>query len=98
MTCNTGDSTMEAVSAKWPYWTLDNVSKDAELMQDLKNDMIWQNYAIANSNAMDGLNSTSRIEHVRTWYDNALTAAEAVFALLTLAAIAMYIKGNKKNQ
>lgn len=32
MTCNTGDSTMEAVSAKWPYWTLDNVSKDAELM------------------------------------------------------------------
>ena len=31
MTCNTGDSTMEAVSAKWPYWTLDNVSKDAEL-------------------------------------------------------------------
>lgn len=98
MTCNTGDSTMEAVSAKWPYWTLDNVSKDAELMQDLKNDMTWQNYAIANSNAMDGLNSTSRIEHVRTWYDNALTAAEAVFALLTLAAIAMYIKGNKKNQ
>ena len=47
---------------------------------------------------MDGLNSTSRIEHMRTWYDNALTAAEAVFALLTLAAIAMYIKGNKKNQ
>lgn len=41
MTCNTGDSTMEAVSAKWPYWTLDNVSKDAELMQDLKNDMTW---------------------------------------------------------
>ena len=96
MTCNTGDSTMEAVSAKWPYWTLDNVSKDAELMQDLKNDMTWQNYAIANSNAMDGLNSTSRIEHVRTWYDNALTAAEAVFALLTLAAIVMYIKGISK--
>ena len=98
MTCNTGDSTMEAVSAKWDYWTLENVSKDAELMQDLKNDMLWQNYALANSNAMDGLNSTSRIEHVRTWYDNALTAAEAVFALLTLAAIAMYLKSTKKNK
>lgn len=98
MSCNTGDSTMEAVSAKWDYWTLDNVGKDAELMQDLKNDMTWQNYALANSNAMDGLNSTSRIEHVRTWYDNALTAAEVVFALLTLAAIAMYIKGSKKNK
>ena len=98
MTCNTGDSTMEAVSAKWDYWTLENVSKDAELMQDLKNDMLWQNYALANSNAMDGLNSTSRIEHVRTWYDNALTAAEVVFALLTLAAIAMYLKSTKKNK
>ena len=72
--------------------------KQRRRIEDLKNDMTWQNYAIANSNAMDGLNSTSRIEHVRTWYDNALTAAEAVFALLTLAAIAMYIKGNKKNK
>ena len=77
---------------------MENVSKDAELMQDLKNDMMWQNYALANSNAMDGLNSTSRIEHVRTWYDNALTAAEVVFALLTLAAIAMYLKSTKKNK
>lgn len=98
MTCNTGDSSMEAVSAKWDYWTLENVSKDAELMQDLKNDMTWQNYAIANSNAMDGLNSSSRIESVRTWYDNALTAAEIIFALLTIAAIAMYVKNTKKSK
>ncbi len=98
MTCNTGDSSMEAVSAKWDYWTLENVSKDAELMQDLKNDMTWQNYALANSNAMDGLNSSSRIESVRTWYDNALTAAEIIFALLTIAAIAMYVKNTKKSK
>lgn len=97
MTCNTGDSTMEAVSAKWDYWTTENVSKDAELMQDLKNVMTWQNYALANSNAMDGLNETSHIENVRTWYDNALTGAAVAFALLTLAALAMYFKGMKKN-
>lgn len=98
MTCNTGDSTMEAVSAKWDYWTVENVSKDASLMQDLKNVMKWQNYALANSNAMDGLNETSRIESVRTWYDNALTGAQIVFALLTLAGIAMYVKEMKKNR
>lgn len=98
MTCNTGDSTMEAVSAKWDYWTTEAVSKDASMMQDLKNVMLWQNYALANSNAMDGLNETSRIESVRTWYDNALTAAEAVFALLTLAGIAMYIKDAKSRR
>ena len=91
MTCNTGDSTMEAISAKWDYWTTDNVSQDAVLMQDLKNVMKWQYYAIANSNAMDGLNETSKIVEVRTWYDNALTAAQVVFAVLTIAGIVMYI-------
>ncbi len=54
--------------------------------------MMWQNYALANSNAMDGLNETSQIKDVRTWYDNALTATSAVLALLTPAAAAMYIK------
>lgn len=98
MTCNTGDSTMEAVSAKWEYWTTDNVSKDAILMQDLKNVMTWQNYALANSNAMDGLNETSHIESVRTWYDNVLTGTQIVFALLTLAGIAMYFKAQKKQE
>ena len=98
MTCNTGDSTMEAISAKWDYWTTDNVSQDAVLMQDLKNVMKWQYYAIANSNAMDGLNETSKIVEVRTWYDNALTAAQVVFAVLTIAGIVMYIRNMKKEK
>ena len=98
MTCNTGDSTMEAISAKWDYWTTDNVSQDAVLMQDLKNVMKWQYYAIANSNAMDGLNETSKTVEVRTWYDNALTAAQVVFAVLTIAGIVMYIRNMKKEK
>lgn len=98
MTCNTGDSTMEAVSAKWDYWTVDNVSQDATLMQDLKNVMKWQYYAITNSNAMDGLNETSEIVEVRTWYDNALTGVQIAFAVLTLAAIAMYVRSLKKEK
>ena len=72
MTCNTGDSNMEAVTAKWNYWTTEAVSKDASMMQDLKNVMMWQNYALANSNAMDGLNETSQIKDVRTWYDKCI--------------------------
>lgn len=96
MTCNTGDSTMEAISAKWNYWTTENVSQDAQLMQDLKNVMTWQNYAIANSNAMDGLNETSTIEDVNTWYDNALLAAQIVLAVLTLACVLMYVRNMKK--
>ena len=98
MTCNTGDSTMEAVSGKWEYWTVENVSKDASMMQALKNCMMWQNYALANSNAMDGLNETSQIKDVRTWYDNALTAASVAFALLTIAGAVMYVKDAKRRK
>ena len=98
MSCNTGDSTMEAVSEKWPYWTVENVSQDATLMAALKQVMLWQNYALANSNAMDGLSSTSRLVSVRTWYDNALAGLQIAFALLTLAGAAMYIRAAKRKK
>lgn len=96
MTCNTGDNDIAAVSAKWPYWTVAAVSKDASMMQDLQNVMLWQNYALANSNAMDGLTESSRIVSVRTWYDNALTAAWLIFGLLTIGGIAMYLRSVKR--
>ncbi|WP_099467651.1 glycoside hydrolase family 3 protein [Konateibacter massiliensis] len=98
MTCNTGDNKIEAVSVKWPYWTLESVSKDASMMQALKNAMLWQNYALANSNAMDGLSVNSHIASVNTWYDNALLASQIVFAILTLGCIAMYIRSMKKRE
>lgn len=98
MTTNTGDSTMAAVSEKFPYWTVENVSQDAQLMAALKQAMTWQYYAIANSNALDGLSSNSQLVSVRTWYDNALTAATVVFALLTVLSAAMYVRSGKKKE
>jgi beta-glucosidase len=98
MTTFTGDNNMQAVSEKWAYWTVENVSKDASMMQDLKNVMLWQNYALANSNAMDGISVSSRIVTVRTWYDNALTIAQIAFAILTLGALFMYIKSIMKRK
>ncbi|MCP1103223.1 beta-glucosidase [Aequitasia blattaphilus] len=98
MTCNTGANNIDAVSAIWPYWTVENVSKDATLLQDLKNAMLWQNYAIANSNAMDGISANSKIVNVRTWYDNALLAAQIAFALLTILAVIMYFRSMKRKE
>lgn len=98
MTCNTGDNKISAVSAKWPYWTVKAVSQDAEMLQSLKNVMLWQNYALANSNAMDGIDETTRIVAVRTWYDNALTATQVLFGMLTLAAAGRYYKHVKKRK
>ena len=98
MSCNTGDNTMDAVSSTYSYWTLDNVSKDATLMQALKDCMKMQNYAIANSNAMDGLVSNSRLESVRTWYDNLLTILSIVFGLVVVCGIGLYANTARKKE
>ncbi len=96
MSCNTGESTMAAVSAKYPGWTIENVKDDPELTAALKQAMTWQAYALANSNAMDGYASSTRIESVKTWYDHALTAVTAVFAVLTALNLCMYVVARKK--
>ena len=98
MTTFTGDNSMTAVNQTFAYWTTDAVSKDAVLMQDLKNDMLWQNYAIANSNAMDGFSSNTKIVTVRTWYDNAITGMQIVTGILTAACVVMYLRSRKKKE
>lgn len=96
MSCNTGDSTMQAVSEKYAGWTVENVKDDPELTAALKQVMTWQAYALANSNAMDGYSSTTRLEKVTTWYDTALTVTWIVFAVLTVGSAYMYFASRKK--
>jgi len=98
MSCNTGDNTMQAVSEKYSYWTVENVSQDTQLMTALKQCMKWQNYALANSNAMDGYSSNTRIESVRTWYDNLITGIEIGSGLLLVLSILGYVKSLKKDE
>lgn len=96
MMCNTGDNTIEAVSAYYTYWTKDAVAKDAGLQESLKDDMKQQFYAIANSNAMDGIVASSHLEAVRTWYDNLVTGMEVVFGLLALVGLCMMFRSGRK--
>lgn len=99
MSCNTGDNTIEALEGKYAYWKLDEVKKDATMMAALKQVMTWQNYAIANSNAMDGLSSSSHIVSVKTWYDNALTYLTWGLGALTVLCAALYLfTGNGKKK
>lgn len=95
MSCNTGDNTIEAVAEKYSYWTVSSVGQDAQLMAALKQAMTWQAYALANSNAMDGMSSSSQLVSVRTWYDNLLTGMQIGFGVLTLACAALYVKSAK---
>ena len=92
MTCKTGDDTMEAIGEKWTYWTKENVSQDEQLLKALKQAMKWQAFALANSNAMDGIAASSHLVSVRTWYDNLLTGLQLVFLLMTLLSLVMYGK------
>lgn len=98
MTCNTGDNTMAAVEAIWPYWSVENASKSEELLTDLKQAMLYQNYALANSNAMDGMATTTHIEKLNTWYDNLITGLRVGFGVLTVLCAAMYLLGLKKKE
>lgn len=96
MTTFTGDDSLDAVAQTFSYWTEDNVSKDSRLQAALKQDLKYQLYAIANSNALDGLSSSSELIRVRTWYDNLVTALIVVFAALTILNLALYFKSAKK--
>ena len=98
MTCNTGDNTMAAVEKVWPYWSVENASQSEELLTDLKQAMLYQNYALANSNAMDGMSTTTHIEKLNTWYDNLITGLRIGFGVLTVLCAAMYLLGLKKKE
>ena len=98
MTCNTGDNTMTAVEAVWPYWSVENASQSEELLTDLKQAMLYQNYALANSNAMDGMSTSTHIEKLNTWYDNLITGLRIGFGVLTVLCAAMYLLGLKKKE
>ena len=98
MTCNTGDNTMAAVEAVWPYWSVENASQSEELLTDLKQTMLYQNYALANSNAMDGMSTSTHIEKLNTWYDNLITGLRIGFGVLTVLCAAMYLLGLKKKE
>ena len=65
------------------------------ISQDVKNGMRWVLYTVANSNAMDGVNETTRFVTVRNWYDNLVTGLQVVFGLWTLVSVVMYLKTSR---
>ncbi|MDU6640635.1 MAG: hypothetical protein E6493_01835, partial [Alloscardovia omnicolens] len=96
LTAATGNDSMHAVTKKAPYLSEKAVAADAKLSAALKQNMEWEYYALANSNAMDGLNETSRLHIVNTWYDNMFYSITAVSSLLTLASVVLYILSRRK--
>lgn len=79
------------ITGGWEYWTVENVSKDNSLQADVKKAMLYQNWAIANSNAMNGWsNDYIRIPKM-TWYDGVIIGIEVAMGALTVGALLFFI-------
>ncbi|MBQ3476760.1 MAG: hypothetical protein IJH25_01145 [Clostridia bacterium] len=78
----------------------DIISKDVTFQEEMRRGIKDTIYNVAQSNAMNGISSTTEIVYVTTWYETALTIATWALAALTACCLFMAIyrdlKGKKK--
>lgn len=74
------------------------IEKDVSFQQMMKKNIKYYLYQLVQSNAMNGISSTTEIQTVRTWYQNALTGAEAALAVLTILFLIMTILKTVKSK
>ena len=75
----------------------DVIAKDQVFQQEMKSNLKYYLFNIAQSNAMNGISSTTEIVYIRTWVENAVFAAEICLGVLTaLCFLVSLIKGRKK--
>lgn len=68
-----------------------DITKDLKLLTNMREALHRQLYNFANSAAMNGLTSTSKIVTIRTWYENALLATTVVSAVVLAGSAAMVV-------
>ena len=68
----------------------DLIAKDTYFQEMMKYNIKFWLYQLVQSNAMNGLTSNTEIQYVTTWWQNALSAAVTVTAILTVLSLAMY--------
>jgi beta-glucosidase len=78
-------------SGKSTWFTVDAIKKDATIQKAMKEAMHHNFYAIANSNGLNNVNSSSRIIYLMTWWKATLIALYVTFGTLTLAGAVIYV-------
>ncbi|OZG64254.1 glycoside hydrolase family 3 protein [Bifidobacterium eulemuris] len=84
-------------SGSWQYMTVEGVSEDRQFVQALRDNTKYLFYALANSNAMNGLNSTSRVVTNMTWWRWSYAAFIVAALALTVLSLTMYARAMRKS-
>ncbi len=73
------------------YWNAEALSGDADMMAAIRQNCHYLLYALANSAAMNGVNSTTRTVDVNTWWRMTYKTCTVVFAAATVLCLAGYV-------
>lgn len=73
------------------YWKEDVLSKDASMSSAIKQNIKYILYSLANSNALNGINSSSRKVELMTSWRATYIALLTIFSATTIAALASYV-------
>ena len=81
------------------YWDVESLSGDAQMLSAIREDMHYTLYALANSAALNGTNSTTHSEDQPTWWRTAYkTGMYASGTLLTLCLVLYVVAFLKKKK
>ena len=72
------------------YWDAATLAKDRDMLLAIKQNVHYALWALANSNAMNGVNSTTHTENVMTWWRAAYIAAIAVTGVICAGGVIGY--------
>lgn len=90
--------TLSSASGPWSYFTAEGISGDATLTQALRTNTKYLLYALANSNAMNGLNETSHVTDTMTWWREIYIGIGGAMAILTIFGASMYVYSCRKRR
>ena len=75
-----------------------DIEKDVWFQEQMQQGIKYYLYNLAQSNAMNGISSTTEIVYIATWYENALKYATYALAALTALFLVLAVVGDLKSR
>ena len=80
------------------YWNVNSLSGDKQILSAIRQDMHYVLYAMANSAALNGTNSTTHSEDQPTWWRTAYKTGKYGAGILMVLCLVMYIMASAKKK